>query len=249
MNVLNTSTNAPIEPATIESATTEAATTEATPVRSSAVIPPVAIAAGRAKVTTVFLTRSSDAVLIAASGRILEAMTGNAQYPAPVPALAGIVTARNAFVAAANAPKSGTLGVIARRQLRAQLVGLLRSLALYVQQTGNGDPVILLSSGYPLQKTRQPAGLLPAPLNLRLARGTISGQLNVRCNKVAQAGTYQWRYATAAAPTVWTLVDPTMAARVMLEGLAPGTQYVVQVRAVGTQGPSDWTGTASLMAV
>jgi hypothetical protein len=244
MNVLNTSTNA-----SIESATTQSNTAEVASVRSSAVIPPATTAPGRAKVATAFLTRSNDAALIVASGSILVAMTGNGLYPAPVPALAGIVTARNAFVAAANAPKSGTLGVIARRQLRVQLVVQLRSLALYVQQTCNGDPVIGLSSGYPLQKTRQPAGLLPAPVNLRLARGKLSGQLTVRCDVMAQAGSYQWRYATAAAPTVWTLVDPTMGARVLLEGLAPGTQYVVQVRAVGTLGPSDWAGAAALMAV
>jgi hypothetical protein len=239
MNVLTTSTNA----------SNETTTTEAASSRSSAVVPAVASAPGRAKLTIVFLTRCTDAALIVASGRILVAMTGNAHYPAPVPALAGIVTARNAFIAAVSAARSGTLGVIARRQLRVELVAQLRSLALYVQQTSNGDPVILLSAGYALQKTRQPAGLLLAPVDLRIARGKVSGQLNVRCGRVVQAGSYQWRYATAAAPTVWTLVDPTMAARVTLEGLAPGTQYVVQARAVGTQGPSDWSGSASLMVV
>jgi len=208
----------------------------------------IGIAPGRAKVAIAFLNRDSDAALIVDSGRILAGMTGNAHYPAPVPALADVVTARNAFVAAVSG-KSGPLATIARRQLRAQLVVLLRSLALYVQQNCQGDPLILLGAGYLLQKKPQPPGQLSAPVNLRLVRGKISGQLKVRCSGVAQAGSYQWRYATAAAPTAWTQVDPTLAASIVLSGLVRGTEYVVQVRAVGTQGPSDWSVGSTLMVV
>jgi len=207
------------------------------------------VVAGRARIAIAFLNRDTDADLVVASGRIVAGMTGNAHYPAPIPALADVATARNAFVAAVNAVKNGSLAVIARKQLRAQLVALLRSLALYVQQNCNGDPLVLLGSGYPAQKTRQPAGLLSAPVNLRLARGKISGLLKARCNAVPLAGSYQWRYATAAAPTAWTQLDPTLSASIVLSGLVPGTQYVVQVRAVGTQGPSDWSIASTLMVV
>jgi len=209
----------------------------------------VASLPGRAKVAIAFLIRDSDAALVVDSGRIVAGMTGNAHYPAPVPALADVVAARNAYVAAVNAVKNGSLATVARRQLRAQLVAQLRSLALYVQQNCNGDAVILLGSGYPAQKAHQPTSLLPAPVNLRLARGTISGQLKARCNKVPKAGSYQWRYATAAAPTAWTQLDPTLAASIMLSGLVRGTDYLVQVRAVGTRGPGDWSDASMLMVV
>jgi hypothetical protein len=235
MNVSNTSTNT-----TLQTAIAEALAVPSTP---SMPLP------GRAKVAIRFLTQDRDAALAIASGRILVAMTGNAHYPAPLPAMADVAAARNAFLAAMNAAKSGTPGVITRRQLRNQLVVLLRALALYVQQACNGDTVVLLGSGYPAQRTRQPAGQLPAPVNLRLARGLITGQLKARSNRVAQAGSYQWRYATAAAPTVWTFVNPTLGARVAINGLVPGTEYIVQGRAVGSQGPSDWSDAASLMVV
>jgi len=203
---------------------------------------------GKAKVAIAFLNRDTDAALIVDSGRILAGMTANASYPAPVPALADVTTARNAFVAAVNG-QGGPLVVIARRQLRVQLVALLRSLALYVQQNCKGDALILLGSGYPVQKTRQPAGQLSAPVNLRLVRGTISGQLKARCNGVDQAGSYQWRYATAAAPTAWTEMDPTLSPSIVLSGLLRGTDYVVQVRAFGRLGPSDWSVGSTLMVV
>ncbi len=235
MNVSNTSTHASIQ--------NIAADTLAVPSTPAVPLP------GKAKVALRFLTHERDATLAVASGRILIAMTGNASYPAPLPALADVAAARTAFLAAMNAAKSGTPGVLTRRQLRAQLEAQLRALALYVQQACKGDAVVLLGSGYPVQRTRQPVGQLPAPVNLRLARGKVTGQLKVRSNRVAQAGSYQWRYATAAAPTVWTFVNPTLAASVAIDGLVPGTQYMVQGRAVGTLGPSDWSDVASLMVV
>ena len=239
MNVLNSSTNDSIDNTTIG-----APAPAPNPVSSA-----IGIALGRAKVAIAFLIRDSDAALVVASGRILAGMTGNAHYPTPIPALADVEVARNAFIAAVNAVKSGSLAIVARKQKRAQLVAVLRSLALYVPQNCNGDPFVLLGSGFPAQKTHQPAGLLPAPINLRLARGVVSGMLKARCNKVPRAGSYQWRYATAAAPAAWTLVDPTLAASIALNGLVPGTAYVVQVRAVGTLGPSDWSDAATLMTV
>ena len=235
MNISNTSTNASIQ--TIAGDVLSVPST------------PVAPLPGKAKVAIRFLTHEKDAALAVSSGRILVAMTGNAHYPAPLPALADVAAARNAFLVAMNAPKTGTPGVITRRQLRKQLEAQLRALALYVQQACSGDTVVLLGSGYPVQRARQPVGQLPAPVNLRLARGKITGQLVVRSSQVAQAGSYQWRYATAAAPTAWTFVNPTLAARVAINGLVPGTQYVVQGRAVGSQGPSDWSDAASLMVV
>ena len=129
------------------------------------------------------------------------------------------------------------------------LVSLLRDLALYVQQTCKGDMVVLLSSGHTPQKQRQPAGQLSAPLNLRLRRPELSGQLKARGDVVAKASAYQWRYATSLTPTSFTQTDPTTAASTTLENLTPGTVYVVQVRAIGSQGPSDWSDAAMLMAV
>ena len=177
MNVLNTSTNGSIE-------------TSSTPAETPTSPASSALVERWARIAVEFLTRSSNADLIIASDRILVAWPGNAHAPAPLPPLADVATARTSFAAAVNAGNTGAHGVIVRRQKRTQLVVLLRSLALYVQQTCNGDPAILLTSGYPARRRPQRAGLPPVPANLRLARGKLSGQLNARCNKVANAGSY-----------------------------------------------------------
>ena len=201
------------------------------------------------KIAISFLNTDTDAELIVASGRIISSMTGNASYPTPTPALADVGTARNDFIAAVNGLDGSSGAVATRDQKRGVLVSLLRDLALYVQQTCKGDMVVLLSSGHTPQKQRQPVGQLSAPLNLRLRRPELSGQLKARCDVVAKASTYQWRYATSLTPTSFTQTDPTTAASTTLENLTPGTVYVVQVRAIGSQGPSDWSDPAMLMAV
>jgi hypothetical protein len=202
-----------------------------------------------AKVSISFLTTDTDAELIVDSGRIISAMTGNAGYPTPTPTMAVVGAARNEFITAVNG-LDGSSGAVATRDVkRDALTALLRDLSLYVQQTCAGDLTLLLSSGYTAQKQRQPAGQLSAPENLRLRRPELSGQLGARCNPNANAGSYQWRYATSAAPTVWTMADPTTSASTTLENLTPGTIYIVQVRAIGSAGPSDWSDPAMLMAV
>ena len=57
---------------------------------------------------------------------------------------------------------------------------------------------------------------------------------------------YQWRYATGAAPFVYTQPDPTGKATCTILALTPGTQYVVQVRVIGRKGASDWSAGATL---
>ncbi|HTD29721.1 MAG TPA: hypothetical protein VK660_10060 [Xanthomonadaceae bacterium] len=202
-----------------------------------------------AKVAVNFINTSNDTDLIVAASRIVNAMTGNTRYPTPVPTLAAVTTARDALLAVVNTAVTSKLTLATRRQLRPPLVTLLRQLAQYVQTTSNGDPVVLIGSGFPIHRPRQLVGVLPAPANLRLSPGLVSGQLRARCKLVAQAASYQWRIATTKDPTAWLPADPTVAANASLRDLSPGTQYVVQVRAIGTKGPSDWSNAATQISM
>ena len=195
----------------------------------------------KAKVASGFLTTATDALLIVLVGQILEAMQGNAHYPAPAPALADIQAALAAFVAAVNGGRGGALQVARRRQLRAALVALVRSLGLHVQQAGKGERVLLLTSGFPLQRQRTPNGRPAVPSRLRVKCGAVSGVVSARCDRVATAGAYQWRYAPTAAPTAWTFAVPTLGASITIAGIQRGTEVVVQVRAIGHRGASDWS--------
>jgi len=228
---------------TIDSATATPATTSVIPASIPSI--PTRSTLMNAKVAISFLSTNSDADLITACGRILVALTGNTHYPTPKPTLAAVSAARDVFVASVAALDRGKVSIAVRNAARVPLVQLLRELSLYVQQTAQGDRVVLLGSGYPLQKTRQPIGIPAAPQNLRLKQGN-SGQLIARCNVVPAALSYQWRFASLQAPTAWTQAEPTGKASCTLHDLAAGTQYTVQVRVVGRKGASDWCTAASL---
>ena len=89
---------------------------------------------------------------------------------------------------------------------------------------------------------------IAAPTGLKIRRGKASGEAVVRCSRVPTARVYEWRFATVATPTAWTLSDTASAASRVLDGLVPGTIYVVQVRAHGRVGASDWSESVTLVA-
>jgi hypothetical protein len=225
----------------------ETTTTNATSTVAAAAIPSPApkTNAKFAKLALGFIARSSDAVLIAWAGRIITGLTGNANFTVITPSLAVIAAARDAFVAAVATLDRGSAAVAKRDAARAPLEEILRLLALNIQQTGQGDKVILISSGYPLQKARQPTGIPAAPQNLRLKQGK-TGELIARCGAVPNVLSYQWRSAASAAPLVFAQPDPTGKASCTIQGLTPGTQYTVQVRVIGRKGASDWSEGAGL---
>jgi len=203
-----------------------------------------------AKIAISFLSTNSDAPLAVAIGRVIDAMTGNTTYVTPVPTLATVIAAQASFASAVNALNGSRAATVRRDQARAAMVQVVRDLGLYVQHTCAGDMAKLLSSGFPAQKPRgRPASVLTAPQNVRLRPARVSGQLLARCKVLDEAKAYQWRFATALAPTVWTQLDPVTSASITLQGLTRGTDYIVQVRAFGTRGSSDWSDAATLMAV
>jgi len=212
--------------------------------------PTPVVTSGRGKVATSFLLTSKDGDLITAIALILTGMTGNAAYPTPVPTLATLTTSGDAFKAAVLANDGGKAAVARRDQAREAVVLVLRQLATFVQHASNGDRVVLISSGFPLQKQRSAGVVQPldAPTGLKIRRGKASGQAIVRCKRVPTARVYEWRFAPAATPNAWTLSDTAAAASRVLDGLVPATLYVVQVRAHGRVGASDWSESVTLVA-
>lgn len=223
----------------------------ATSVSSIPPVGPPATPIRSAKPAITFIAVSTDHDLIVTGGRILASMTGNGAYPVPLPTLAVLSAARDGFIAAVNANDRGKLSIAARNRAREPYAAALRQLSMYVALHCGGDLVTLLSSGYPAQQQRSAVVKIapPIPANVQVGQGPSSGQLVGRCGRTIGAALYQWRYATAAAPTAYTVTDINSRGRVTLAGLVPGTQYLVQVRACGNRGSSDWSDAVVVYAV
>jgi hypothetical protein len=230
---------------------TASSSAPAASITAAAVPPPTSpgTAVLKNKVAIGFLNQDTDVQLVTDSSRIVASMTGNAFYPSPLPTLAQIGTAHDAFTVAVNALDRSKTSTVRRDQTRLALVQLLRELALYVQQASGGDPNKLLGSGFPMQRKRgpTPAELQP-PKIVQVRQSAVSGRLLARCKADHTAKSYQWRIATAQAPTVWTTFDTVTAARFTFDNLVPGTQYLVQARAFARSGSSNWSDSVAMFA-
>ena len=198
-----------------------------------------------------WLNRDSDAELMTKIRTILKSMAENtAIYDSPAPSLADVQAALDDFAAGVEAAADGGRSVTAaRNQLRSVLTGLVRALASYVQVACKGDLVSLRLSGFPIHKpVRQPAGIPSKPAGLIVRHGLSSGDLAARVNAVFGAVAYNWRL-TSAAPGFVTRLAQTTAAAHTFTGLTPGVIYAVAVNALGTAGLSEWSQSASKMAV
>src|SRR5947209_6643547 len=121
----------------------------------------------------------SDTNAIAFTRNVIKLMAEHKEeYPTPSPTLAVITTSVDAFeVAVHEALDGGKIAIATRNAARAELLALLKQLAAYVTGNCNASVVTLLNSGFNAVKTPSPAGVLPAPQDLRLEYTGISGEL------------------------------------------------------------------------
>jgi len=170
-------------------------------------------------------------------------------YATPSPALPVIQAALDDFSATLAAVADGGPSATSRKKnKRLILTGLMRQLASYVAVACKRDMTNLLLSGFPVQKpVRTPVGPLPAPQNLILTHGMLSGELDARVNPVFGASTYNWT-CTANTPDAVPQTAQTTAAGNAFSGLTPGVSYIIMANAAGAAEPSKWSSPVSQFA-
>jgi hypothetical protein len=197
---------------------------------------------------------------LAQAQRVVTAMTGNPHFPepwsAPTPTLAQITADFSSFASVYAAVSSGDRTRLPERNgARDVLTEDLQQLAAYLQMMTKGDPTLIATSGFDLHTASpRPAVILPlpAPADLRISRGDVSGTLIARVTRMSQAAAYDVQLASAD-PTVETNWNDagtfSTSRRMQIVGLTPGKTYSVRVRAINSAGPGAWTVPGSLMIV
>ncbi len=200
------------------------------------------------------LSKKSAAQKITLGNAHVTAMTGNANFPD-----AGRLPLDAAFQAALTALETAEADVIVKKNqwkeaiatrdaAEASLDAALTTRASYCEAAQPSDEAALISSGLPLRPAPAPVGALPAPGDLAATVGDNEGEIDLSCDPVSGANSYEWQCRLHADGNAWQGAKNSTTSKITLEGLTPGALYAFRVRAIGAAGPGAWSDEATKRA-
>lgn len=177
----------------------------------------------------------TEANLLVIAQAILAALTGNAYFPTTTPTLAAFQTIISAYATALSAAKEGgKTNVAIKNQKKEELIAVLIALANYVTFTANGDEVMVISSGFPVTKQREPMPPLGKPEILKVEDGANPGGLTITIAgmKAAKTFLYQHTQDPLTDANEWTGQNSTLT-KFSFVDLQSGKKYWTRVAAYG----------------
>lgn len=195
-------------------------------------------------------TRLTDSQMEIKAQGIVSAMTGNAFFPAPQPALAAVSDAITDYSTALSRAQTGDrIQIALKKDKREALEQLLARLSSYVTLTAGSDEAAMVSSGFDLAK--EPGNKLPieAPENFLVHFGTNSGEMVSSVNRVIGARAYVHEYTPdpVAPNSEWNKQFSTRC-KFTFTGLVPGQKYWFRVAAIGPREQIAYTHAQVTMA-
>jgi hypothetical protein len=194
-------------------------------------------------------SRSKPGELAVTTGRIIEALSGNAAFPNPDPPLA-VIQADLAALGQAMALPKGPPRIQAVLAARAKLELDLGNLASNLEQTAAGNLAMLGTTGFRLRKaTSQTSEVPETPGNVRLKITGIRGEVRVLFDASKRAKGYQVQSTLDPNSGIWTDYDPFSGSRnITLTGLPRAQDIWVRVRAIGPHHTkSAWSDPATIL--
>lgn len=187
--------------------------------------------------------RFSDAELYTYSGTIVSNMTNNPGFEQTIPSIQTVSEARDAYFEALTRAQDGTKAETSvKKTKRAVLESLLKQLSLYVQLVGNDNATMVATTGFLEARKNTVITYLPVPGGIVASEGPNSGSLQVKCNVIASARYYEFRYCqvTGTDEPFWHTVVSTRS-KIVIEGLTPGKEYALQVLVSTAKTRSGWS--------
>ncbi|MDD5184073.1 MAG: fibronectin type III domain-containing protein [Paludibacter sp.] len=196
------------------------------------------------KVSLGFSTNEySDPELKVKASNIVINLDGNEYFPTLAP---NVVTIRALITTfddcLAKMADGGKKVTAEKNNARLNLTEALCETGRLVQNISKGDEVMILSSGFDINRKPVYVDILDQPENVIVKAGKINGTLELSWDVVDHARSYEVRYTKfpKTETSVYEKVTTTKH-KIILENLIPGQQYVIQVAGVGTDPRRAWS--------
>ena len=183
------------------------------------------------------------------ANEIKTSMTGNANFPTPVPTLAAygtlITTATTKHAEWTDTQLLAKQKTVERQAAFDALDAASTQLAGYVEAASGGDAAKIESAGMSVRAdSTAPVGPMPQVLDLVLSAGDFDGTLDAMWHPVRGAKSYEVQVSPDP-PGTWTQKMASGKSSATIEGLTSGAKIWVRVRAVGADNkPGPWSDPA-----
>jgi hypothetical protein len=188
----------------------------------------------------------TDADVLNRGIQVETSLTGNSHFPNPPVDLATLKAALDTFAALIPQALDRSKKVIAeKKKQRTTVIQMLKVVASYVDMVSNGDMTVFQTSGFQATSPTRAANTPLSEKIRKLDRGDNSGEILAWIQTVRGASSYELRYGAVvngAAPAVWTSLPLSgVKQAVTITGLATGTSYMFQARALARNKFTDWS--------
>lgn len=199
-------------------------------------------------------TRLSVTDKIAKARQIVTALTGNASFTTPTPALASVTTAINdletantATLAARQEAKSRTTD---QQNKEDALDRIMTQLASYVESAAGDNETLIQSVGMDVRAAASPSSQIPSPpANLAASAGDRDGEIDLSWDTLVGARSYVIEKSSdPPTATSWSHAAVSTRSKTTIEGLTSGTRYWFRVAAINQHGQSGWSDPAMKIA-
>jgi len=191
---------------------------------------------------------------IAKAQQIVAALTGNASFPTPSPALANITSAANELKTASDdvlvVRQSGKEKTAVQNQKEDALNQLLTQCAAYVESVAGNNEQLILSAGLDMRAAAVSNTDPPnQPQALTATAGDHDGEIDLSWDTVGGAKSYVVeKSGDPVTPTTWSHAGVSTRSNYTADGLTSGTRYWFRVAAVNSNGQSGWSDPAMKIA-
>ena len=190
--------------------------------------------------------RLKPAQQVVKANEVITNLTGNPDFPTPIPTLATVQTAADELDAALLALDGSHEKTAVKNQKVERLSDLMTALVGYVQSASAGDEVKILSTGMGVRNAATRVGLLGPVDKLTAKLGQMPGAINLSWGGIKKTKLYIVSMSTDPSTDVWEMKTESSKSKVTVDGLASGRTVYFRIACVSTAGIGPWSEVISI---